>query len=75
MCRGTIIQLTCAKGTKATSCAGTGRSRLPQPRWYGGAVLRHPGCESALLIPAKAKSALLQAIPELLRKLIKHLRR
>ncbi len=75
MCRGAIIQLVRATRAKATASTGTGRSRLPQPRWYCGAVLRHPGGESALLTTAKSKPALPQAIPELLRDLIKNLRR
>src|SRR5260370_4055782 len=75
MCCGAIIQLVCAKWAKPSASTGTGRSRLPQPRWYSGAVLRHPGGESTLGTTAKPKPALPQAIPELLRDLIKNLRR
>src|ERR1700694_16252 len=70
MCRSAIIQLVRATLAKAT---GTGRGGLPQARWYSGAVLRHPGGESALLAPAKSSNSVSQLIPELLRKAIKNL--
>ncbi|MBV8822310.1 MAG: hypothetical protein JO123_05920 [Ktedonobacteraceae bacterium] len=55
MSHGAIIQLVAAARTEVTATAGTSCGKLPQARWYGLTVLRHPGGQRALLKAAEAK--------------------